>query len=565
MSEIPVRLGNSTRAVNGSEEVGHSRIRVLLIYPNGRGTTMLPPAMGLLSAVLKERGHEVELFDTTFYASVDDYSESTDNVVGGPTSLVGEPLVDDEVGAVHGSDLTDMKRINRLMVRAYEMPEEVTLRSTSPFDDLLNQVNEFQPDLLAMSCTEDMWNLGIQLLDHVRKHRKVLTILGGVFPTFAPEFVLSHDAVDIVCKGEGEDALRELCDRLASDQLFDDIPNLWVKLASGEIRENPIQMVDMNANPLIDMEIFEEARYYRPMAGRVWKMFPVETHRGCPYKCAFCNSPSQMKLYRDEAGENYLRRNSFEHIERELLFYKEEMGAQYLYFWADTFFSWKPGEFEEFAKMYEKIGLPFWCQTRVETVELERLQLLKETGCARMSFGLEHGNEEFRATWLKRRMSNEMIVENFAIMNEVGIPFSVNNIMGFPHETRELAFDTVKLNRRFECADRNAFMFTPFTGTPLRDECNRLGFTDPEQVVQSVNTDGTPLDMPQFPRAEVQGLIKTFNMYVNFDESRWPEIREAEPDTPEANERYEALKSEFVDLFWSEEPTASFEEAALVL
>ena len=179
MSEIPVRLGDSTHAVNGSEEVGHSRIRVLLIYPNGRGTTMLPPAMGLLSAVLKERGHEVELFDTTFYASVDDYSGSTDNVVGSPSRRVGEPLVGDKVGAIDDRNAyTDMKRINRLMIRAYEMPEEVTLRSTSPFDDLLNQVNEFQPDLLAISCTEDMWDLGIQLLDHVRKHRKVLTILG---------------------------------------------------------------------------------------------------------------------------------------------------------------------------------------------------------------------------------------------------------------------------------------------------------------------------------------------------------------------------------------------------
>ena len=34
------------------------------------------------------------------------------------------------------------------------------------------------------------------------------------------------------------------------------------------------------------------------MAGRVYKMYPVETIRGCPYTCKFCNSPDQMKLYK---------------------------------------------------------------------------------------------------------------------------------------------------------------------------------------------------------------------------------------------------------------------------
>lgn len=282
-------------------------------------------------------------------------------------------------------------------------------------------------------------------------------------------------------------------------------------------------------------------------------MFPVETYRGCPYKCAFCNSPSQMALYRNELGENFLRRKSFNNMERELLYFKEEMGAEYFYFWADTFFSWKPGEFEEFARMYERIGLPFWCQTRVETITRERLKILQEIGCSRVSFGLEHGNPEFRARWLKRRMSNDMVVENLALVNEIGLPFSVNNIIGFPHETRDLAFDTIRLNRRFDCSDRSAYVFTPFQGTPLRAECDRLGFTRPDQIVQSSVPNMAALDMPQFSRSEVLGLVKTFNMYVQFDEDRWPEIKEAEGNTVEADERFKTLKEEFVARFWNEE------------
>ena len=101
------------------------------------------------------------------------------------------------------------------------------------------------------------------------------------------------------------------------------------------------------------MSLFEEARFYRPMGGKVYRMFPVETHRGCPYKCAYCNSPSQMAMYRTEQGKSYLRRKSFDNMKKELLFYKDVMKAEYLYFWADTFFSWTQKDFEEFYNLYQ--------------------------------------------------------------------------------------------------------------------------------------------------------------------------------------------------------------------
>ena len=42
-------------------------IRVLFIYPNTYGMNMLPPAIALFSALLKDRGHSVDLFDATYY------------------------------------------------------------------------------------------------------------------------------------------------------------------------------------------------------------------------------------------------------------------------------------------------------------------------------------------------------------------------------------------------------------------------------------------------------------------------------------------------------------------
>ena len=83
--------------------------------------------------------------------------------------------------------------------------------------------------------------------------------------------------------------------------------------------------------------------------------------------------------------------------------------------------------------------------------------------------------------------------------------------------------------------------------------------------MRSTVTDGTPLDMPQFPRVQGLSLVKTFNMYVRFEEERWPEIEVAEKDTPEGREKYEELKDEFVARFWVPEPSTSFEDASLTV
>ena len=481
---------------------------------------MLPPAIGILSAVLKKAGHDVSLFDTTYYESLD------------------------------GDDRdSDASKSDRLMARPYKMPNEVTCKKSNCFDDFRNEVREYMPDLIALSTTEDMFRLGIKLLDQV-DDLDILTVVGGVFATFAPDLILKYSQIDIICRGEGEDAMKILCDRIGERLPFDDISNLCLRNSDGTVKKNQMKMVNFDNNPLIDLSLFEEARFYRPMSGKVYKMFPVETNRGCPYQCTYCNSPSQVKLHKAECGQMFIRKKSAEKIREELLFYKDEMKAEYLYFWSDTFFVWTGDEFEKFAQMYKEINLPFWCQTRIETITYDNMKKLKDIGCARLSFGIEHGNEKFRKEVLGRKISNDLIVKNLKIVNEVGIPFSVNNMMGFPHETPELAFDTIRLNKLIDSADRNAYPYSPFHGTPLRDECEKLGFVGPDDIATSFVVSGSILDMPQFPKKKVDSLAKVFNLYVKFPEDRWEEIEKAEEDTPEGRKIYEELKQEFIKKFF---------------
>ena len=290
----------------------------------------------------------------------------------------------------------------------------------------------------------------------------------------------------MVCIGEGESPLSELCAKMERKQSYLDVKNLWIKTPSGIVK-NPLRPPeDFSANPLLDISIFEESRLYRPMQGKVWKMLPVETHRGCPYQCAYCNSPAQQKYYMSEIKCSFFRKKSFDAIRKELLFYKETVKAEAFYFWADTFMAYTDKEFAQFQEIYQDIKLPFWCQSRPEEIQEERIRKLMDMGCFRIGLGVEHGNEEFRKKILKRKNSNALIVENMKILNKCGIPYSVNNIIGFPTETRELAMDTVELNRQIDSDSANAYTFSPFHGTPLRKMAEEMGFCDKDLIARSI-------------------------------------------------------------------------------
>ena len=166
-------------------------IKVLFIYPNTYGMNMLPPAIAMFSAILKREGHQVQIFDTTYYTL--DYGIDSDG-----------------------------SKMERLNVVPFKMEDKGIRLKTSDWKiDLRKQVDDFKPNLLAISSTEDMWELGVKML-HVIKNYKlknnIPVITGGVFPTFAPEIASKEELVDLVCVGEGENTLIDLCEKIQNKE-----------------------------------------------------------------------------------------------------------------------------------------------------------------------------------------------------------------------------------------------------------------------------------------------------------------------------------------------------------
>ena len=488
-------------------------MKTLLVYPNIHGMNMLPPSIGLFTALLKREGHEVRLFDTTNWI------------------IPGEEFD------------SDKEKEKNLTVRPFDDSKLWSnVRSTDVFENFIETIEDFGPNLLAFSVTEDLVPIAKRLLERAEKYN-IPKIMGGVFATFAPDKCFKLPGVDMVCIGEGEDVLVMLCDRIEKGKPYDDIPGLWTKTRGGIKTPPPALPVDININPRIDLSLFDDSRLYRPMQGKVLRMLPVETHRGCPYQCTYCNSPAQQRMYFAHTKGHFFRKKSFSAIRDELLYYKDVLKAEALYFWADTFLSYTDREFSEFCEMYADIDLPFWCQSRPETVRRDRIQQLMDLGLFRMAFGVEHGHEAFRKKMLRRNMSNKVIVDNLNILNEMDLKYSVNNIIGFPTETRELAFATIELNRKIKPDSANAYSFSPFHGTQLRTIAEERGYCSKDLIARSAMKP-TLLNMPQFPPEQVEGLRRCFTFYVRMPKSRWPDIEKAEKLTPEGDRIWASLRDE---------------------
>ena len=491
--------------------------KVLLVYPNYSMVNLLPTNIGILTACLRQNGFIVDLFDTTFYRT----SEKT----------------------------LDEIRVETLQVRKFDLEEfGVRFKPGHFVDDFKKKVAEFKPDLIGVTAVEDTWPQARELISAVR-NEPAQVIVGGVFPSLAPDIVIEHPDVDMICVGEGEHAIIELADKMHGGEDYSRVRNLWVKnnggVAKNQIRP-PIEMADV---PFGDFDLFERERFFRPMQGEIKRMVPIETDRGCPYTCRFCEAPALVGMYRENTGQHYFRRKPWDLVREEIELYKEKYEADYVYFNAETFLAMSRTQFDQFVEMYDEVRLPFWCQTRVETLSEHHVQGLEKVGCNRISIGLEHGNEEFRRKIVGKGFTNQSIIDVFEILDRYTIPITINNIIGFPGETRELIFDTIELNRQLGTDSVNAYIYTPYRGTAMFNDAAEKGFLDNEAETNSIIV-GSILDMPQITKDEILGLVRTFSLYVKFPREEWPEIEKAEGFTPEGDAVFAELSKRYYERFF---------------
>lgn len=364
--------------------------------------------------------------------------------------------------------------------------------------------------VMTLQLDQAVWVSGL-----VREATEAPIVWGGNHPTVRPGQCIEYGFVDIVCVGEGEDAMTELAARLERGEDITRIPNLWVK-KDGQLHRNALRPLirDLDSLPWPDRGAFDP-RHLRVESGSI-----VSGSRECPYGCGYCINDTLKRLYKGKG--KYVRHRSVDSLLDEFEAMRDRYGVRYFEFADETFTLRRKWVFEFCEKYKRRIGLPFIFQTRCNDVDTEVLSAIKDAGCDTVSFGVESGNEEYRNKVLGRKMTDETIFEAFRIAREVGFKVCSFNMVGMPYETEEMILDTIRINKRLKPDIHNVCIFYPFPGTRLGDICEREGWiSDEAQGLESYYYD-TVLRMPQLDRYTILVYQKFFPLFLKLPEFSYP-------------------------------------------
>lgn len=300
--------------------------------------------------------------------------------------------------------------------------------------DVVREIIDSSPDLVCFSVGTDNYRWACEVASTVRERTSAPIIFGGIHATAVPERVIKNPFVDMVCVGEGEEALSELARSIESGQNDTTIRNIWFKdRATGQVIRNPVRPLiqDLDSVPYPDKSLFER---HIPIRGGKYMMM---TSRGCPYQCSYCyNNVLRRSVYGGE--KRYVRQRSVESVIGELKEMKARYGFSNIAFMDDCFVANRRW-FREFSRRYmEEIGLPYSCMAYTGQVDDEMGELLKASGCNRMMFGVQTMDRKTREEVLKRSFeTDEKIRKAIEVCDRLSIPYSLDHIFGTPFASPE--------------------------------------------------------------------------------------------------------------------------------
>jgi radical SAM superfamily enzyme YgiQ (UPF0313 family) len=256
----------------------------------------------------------------------------------------------------------------------------------------------------------------------------------------------------------------------------------------------------------------------------------VEISRGCPFDCSYCINSHLKKIYGVRAKHH--RQMSVDNAIERLEYIKETYKPEFLRFVDESFTIVNTQYLRELSEKYrKKINIPFWIQTSAVTLNEEKARLLKEMNCAAVSIGAEHGDEHFRKTVLKKKVTDKQLYKAMEFLKKYNIRRSAYFMVGLPFENRSLAFKSIKMYKEFlntyGAAPSGIQCFFPFPATGLYNVCLENNFissnADPEKALY-----WPALDMPNFTYNEIIGIKRTFFAYSVMDEKLYPLIEACE-------------------------------------
>jgi radical SAM superfamily enzyme YgiQ (UPF0313 family) len=434
-------------------------MKILFIYPNAGSQLGFNYGIAHLSAVLKEAGHAVSLW------------QLCEDI---------EPLPSEE--------------------------------------QFVERIRREAADIIGFSVVTNQWPYARKLAAWARGATDALLVCGGIHTMAAGDQVLQSGNFDYIIRGEAEEAFAEFVEKINNRQNVLEVKNLGY-LRDDKVQLNPLRpLPDLNILPFKDYEIFDFQNIIDAKNGWVGLM----ASRGCPFSCTYCFNHQLVSHYRKDLdcsfkGLNYIRHFEVDQLMEEIDYLQRTYQNISMFILDDDLFTFYREYVEQFCAAYKKItALPFVVNAHVGFFEKRRAGYLAEAGCKIVKFGVESGSERIRRQILQRRMKNDSIVKAIQTAHQYGLHTSVFLMIGLPAETHDDVMDTIRLMARAQPGRYRWSFFFPFPGTKAYEISAEGNYIDYEKMARMENfTDDTCLNFGEDHNLFLRKVGRIMPWFVN--------------------------------------------------
>ena len=337
-------------------------------------------------------------------------------------------------------------------------------------------------DLVAMGGMITMLNTITRLSDYIHKYRPGLpVIVGGPISSCLQEKILRNSKVTVLVQGEGEKIGPSVAEALIhGNENLSELPGLSFLKNNQIVKTSPPERIDdINSLPFPAYHLFPFSKY---LEYRGSKSTDIIGSRGCPFKCTFC--------FRNFGNKVVFR--SVESIISEISFLKYFYNISHVHL-EDELFVQRADFLTDFCNQMKSLeGVTWSACARVNTISLEILKEMKDSGCLSLMIGIESFCDD-RLKEMRKGVTVEQVHKACVLMNKVGIQIWPGLIFGMPGETEE----SVRLNVE-GCIKHNikidewSYAFaTPYPGTELYEQALKAGkIKDQWEYIQQLNDVG---------------------------------------------------------------------------
>ncbi len=273
-------------------------------------------------------------------------------------------------------------------------------------------------------------------------------LAGGPHPTLLPETI--PDYVDVVVVGEGEKVIVDA-----------------VEGNTGRLVSFP-RVVELDTLPRPAYDCFASMPYNLTSPHmEAAPVFTMNTSRGCPFACTFCSTHSIW-------GKRYTT-FSPERIFDDIKYLQKDFGVNGIYFREDNFtVSKKRVEALCEHLIRDPHRVSWMCETRVDTVDRELLQLMKRAGCQAVYFGAESGCDRV-LDMIKKGFTVDQTRRAVELCNDIGIKVFATFMVGIPGETSMERIETIAFMEKLRFNKTSVMMYLGIPGSKLYEECTESG------------------------------------------------------------------------------------------